>query len=535
MVATLLRIRFRVLGNTLARHPWQLVGFIFGTLWALGAVGMITVGLFFLGGAGLEVTRLVMIAGGGVLTLGWVLAPVFAAGIDTTLDPPRLATFPLSTTRMMVALTAAGLTGVPGLATILGGLASFAAWWRWPLALAAAVVCVPLGILLCVVASRAFATIAGGMTGGRRIREIVWMLALIVLILAGPIFAGIAGLVRAAAGPSNDLTALGGVLETVSWTPLAAAWSAPGDVAAGAPLIAGAKLLIAAGTVVLLWLIWHRSLSASLIAPPARAGRSVAAGKLGWIGRLPTGGTGASWARSLTYWVHDPRYLRQLITVPLVPILVVFWVRGDMASDASATIIAFSATFVAFVLGIAPYADVSYDGTAFASIVATGIRGRSDRLGRMLGALSLGLPLVVATALVTLALTGRWQLAPAILGSSVGMLLTAYGVSAVSSAYLVVPVPAAGDNPFKRVPGATFSLMLGFFGVWALAGASAIPEIVLAILAATTGEAVFGWFALAVGLLWGTACFVLGINIGGRAFDRTAPDLLQRVRSVSGS
>ncbi len=531
MVATLLKIRFRVLANTLSRHPWQLVGFIFGTLWAIGAVGLIALGLFFVGTLGLEVTRLVLIAGGALLTLGWVLAPVFAAGIDTTLDPSRLATFPLTTGRMMVALTAAGLTGIPGLATVLGGLASLVAWWRWPIALAAAVVCVPLGILLCVIASRAFAAIAGGMTGGRRIRELIGMIAFIVLILAGPIVAGIGALIRAASGPSDDLSALGGVLETVSWTPLAAAWSAPGDLAAGAPLVAGAKLLIAAGSIALLWIIWNRSLAASLIAPPARGGRQVAAGKLGWFGRLPTGGTGASWARSLTYWVHDPRYLRQLITVPLVPVLVVFWARGDMTN----TFIAFSATFVAFVLGIVPYADVSYDGTAFGTIVATGVRGRADRLGRMLGAATVGLPLVVVTAVVTIAITGDWHLAPAIIGSAIGMLLTAYGVCAVSSAYLIVPVPAAGDNPFKRVPGATFSIFLGFLGVWVLAALLAAPEIILAILVAVTGNALFGWLALAVGVVLGVVFFILGIQIGGRILDRTAPDLLLRVRAASGS
>lgn len=531
MVATLLRIRFRVLGNTLSRHPWQLVGFIFGALWAVGAVGLIALGLFFLGDLGLEVTRLVLIAGGALLTLGWVVAPVVAAGIDTTLDPSRLATFPLTTGRMMVALTAAGLTGIPGLATVLGGLASLVAWWRWPIALAAAVVCVPLGILICVIASRAFAAIAQGLTGGRRIREVVGMLTFIVLILAGPIIAGIGGLVRAAAGPSDDLSALSGVLETVSWTPLAAAWSAPGDLASGAPLVAGAKILIAVATIAVLWLIWFRSLSASLIAPPARGGRKVAAGKLGWFGRLPTGGTGASWARSLTYWIHDPRYLRQLISVPLVPVLIVFWARGDTTN----TFIAFSATFVAFVLGIVPYADVSYDGTAFGTIVATGVRGRADRLGRMLGAATIGLPLVVVTAVVTIAFTGDWHLAPAIVGSAVGMLLTAYGVCAVSSAYLIVPVPAAGDNPFKRVPGATFSIFLGFLGVWVLAAVLAAPEIILAIMAAVTGDAIYGWIALAVGIVLGAVFFVLGIRIGGNILDRMAPDLLQRVRAASGS
>ena len=35
MVATVLRLRYRILGNTLARSPWQLVGFCFGMLGAL--------------------------------------------------------------------------------------------------------------------------------------------------------------------------------------------------------------------------------------------------------------------------------------------------------------------------------------------------------------------------------------------------------------------------------------------------------------------------------------------------------------------
>ncbi|WOQ70022.1 hypothetical protein RYJ27_01975 [Microbacterium limosum] len=56
----------------------------------------------------------------------------------------------------------------------------------------------------------------------------------------------------------------------------------------------------------MLWLLWRRSLAASLVAPPARAARTVAAGRLGWFGRMPTGPVGAGWARSLTYWLHDP-------------------------------------------------------------------------------------------------------------------------------------------------------------------------------------------------------------------------------------
>ena len=38
----------------------------------------------------------------------------------------------------------------------------------------------------------------------------------------------------------------------------------------------------------------------------------------------PTGGVGATWARSLTGWLRDPRYLRQLLVVPIFPVLFAF-------------------------------------------------------------------------------------------------------------------------------------------------------------------------------------------------------------------
>lgn len=281
-------------------------------------------------------------------------------------------------------------------------------------------------------------------------------------------------------------------------------------------------------TLALLWLLWRRSLAASLVAPPARAARTVAAGRLGWFGRIPTGPVGAGWARSLTYWLHDPRYLRQLLFVPLLPVLVWVWTQGDAAHPA----LLFSAPLIAFFLGIVPYADVSYDGTAFGTLLATGVRGRAERAGRMLGAATVGLPVVVAAALLTSGISGRWDLLPAILGAAYGMLMTAYGVCAVTSAWLTVPVPAPGDSPFKRVPGATFQVFLAFLVIWIVAAALAAPEVVLAILEAVLGGGSFGWAALASGLVLGTALFVAGILIGGRILDRTAPDLLLRLRAV---
>ena len=71
--------------------------------------------------------------------------------------------------------------------------------------------------------------------------------------------------------------------------------------------------------------------------------------------------------------------------------------------------------------------------------------------------------------------------------------------------------------------------------MWILAAVLAAPEIILAILTVATGDALFGWLALPVGVVLGVVFFVLGVGIGGRMLDRTAPDLLQRVRATAGS
>ncbi|KXZ61136.1 hypothetical protein Mlaev_00776 [Microbacterium laevaniformans] len=80
MVATVLRLRYRILGNTLARRPWQLVGFCFGILWAIGILtsviaGLVAVVVF----QGLEAARATVVIGGSALVLGRVLGPVSAS------------------------------------------------------------------------------------------------------------------------------------------------------------------------------------------------------------------------------------------------------------------------------------------------------------------------------------------------------------------------------------------------------------------------------------------------------------------------
>lgn len=525
MVATVLRIRYRILGNMLARSVWQLVGFVMGALWGLVAVVLAAFALVVIGASGLDAVRGVVTVGGSLLVIGWAVAPLLAGGVDTTIDAEQLAPFPMTTRQVMLSLTLIGVAGVPGIATALAALSALAAWGRWPVALLAALVCIPLGVLSCVLASRAVASFSN--RGGRRLANAIGLVAFAVLVLAGPIVTGLLGLVGGAGdGFGERIT---GVVATLSWTPVGAIWAVPGALAAGEVAGGLGRLAVGIATLAALWLLWRRNVIAASVSPARRVavGRG---GRLGWFGLAPSGGTGATWARALQYWLGDPRYLRNLVIVALIPALMAFALRDAVASPW----FAFAGALPALLLGLVPYADVSFDGTAFATVLATGIRGRADRAGRLLAAASVGVPLVAAVAVICVAVSGSWTLLPAALGCSVAALLIGLGICAISSAQIVIPVPASGDNIFKRVPGQTFTAGLALMGFTLLAGAITLPALGLAIAAVVTGDALWSWLSLVVGLGFGVGAAALGVSVGGRWFDRTAPVLLARVRATSG-
>lgn len=527
MVATVLRLRYRLLANMLGRSPWQLVGFVFGIIGALSGLVVVVGALFLIGLSGLDATHSVVTLGGALLVVGWSIAPLLAGGVDTTIEAEQLAPFPLNTRQVMLALTLVGVCGIPGIVSTLGALVGLLASGSWPVAPLAATVCLPLGVLTCVVASRTVASFSSRGRGRGRLGNLLGLIGFGVLVLAGPIVTGLLSVLGDRSG--LDAGRVGTLIAGLAWTPVGAVWAVPGDLADGHAGAGLAKLGIAVATLAALWLLWRRNVVAASVSPKRRVA-SGRAGRLGWIGLAPTGPVAAGWARSLSYWLGDPRYLRNLVIVAVLPVLLAFALGWQVQTP----IFAFVVVLPALLLGLVPYADVSYDGTAFSTLLATGIRGRDDRAGRLLGALTAGAPLVVVVTAVTVGLSGEWMLLPAVLGCGLGALLAGLGICALSSAYLVIPVPASGDNVFKRVPGQSFWVGIALMGFTLLAGVLTAPALALAIAAALSGVAVWSWLALAAGVLIGGGVAVGGVVTGGRVFDRTGPLLLERVRTTSG-
>lgn len=520
MVAHLVRLKIALLRGGLRSSVWKVVGLVLGAVYAVLLVVLAVAGLVALGVQDdRELPRTVLTLAGTALVAGWWLLPLVAFGVDSTLDPARFRLFPVPRRQLLTGLAVAGLIGLPGVATVLVALATPLAWWRDAAAVPAALVGGLLGTAICVVGSRAVTTVLAPLVTGRRFREVAAVLAVVPLILAGPIVLGVG------AGLAAVADALPGIAVVVGWTPFGAPWALAADVAGGSWLAAGAKLAISLATLVVLAVVWDRALAAALVRPEG-GGRVARSTGLGFFGRLPATPTGAVAARSLTYWLRDSRYAASVAVVPVMVLLLWFLGRGGGSLLGAGVL-------VAFIMGWVSSADVSSDGTAFWLHTAAPVTGRADRTGRALAGLAVGGAVVLVVNLVVLAVTGRWADAPALLGMSLGVLTTALGASAVYSARVVYPVRKPGENPFTTPQGTSFAVMVSqMIGVLALL-VLCLPTIVLGVVAISTGHVVPTVLAAVVGPVLGAGVLIAGVRIGARIYDARAPELLQALRSFA--
>jgi len=520
VVATLVKLRFQLLANSLKKSPWQIVSVVIGGLYALGVLVFVIAGLVALSFAPVELARTITVLAGALLIFGWVVLPVLTSGIDQTVDPARLATFPISTNTLILGLTISGVLGIPGIVTSVAALSTGLTWWKNPLVAVIALVCAAVGVLTCVVGSRMLVALTSRIGGGRRVREAKGILLIIPLILAGPLVLGATQLLR------ESSTSLPVVAEVVSWTPLGAIWSVPSDVAVGSFGPAAIKFLIGLATLALCVVLWRWGLARALERPASSTATKASVRGLGLFSRFPGTPTGAVAARALTYWIRDPRYAQSLISIPLVPILIFFYagINGNLAPLNAV------GPIIAVLLSMSIYTDVSYDNTAFALHLQTGVRGRADRLGRVIALATFAVPVSLALTVASVWVTGEWHMLAGLLGITIGALLSGFAVSSIVSGAFIFAVPAPGESPFKSKPGGGFSLMLSTFATWGILGVLVLPELILAIIGFATGNVLFGWLSILVGLALGTALLIVGVRVGGSIYDKRGPELLARLR-----
>ncbi|WP_426594565.1 hypothetical protein ACPPVS_03335 [Cellulomonas sp. McL0617] len=520
MVAHLVRLKLALLRNGLRRSAWQVVGLAVAALYGLIAIVIVVATMAVVSVQVPDDRGMVTVLVGSLLVLGWWVVPLVSFGVDATVDPARFVTFTIPRRSMLVGLAIGAVIGIPGAITTVAALAVAGAWWRTPAALLVAPVCALLGVATCIVGSRATTSASAHLMGRRRVRELMAAVALVPLILIGPLISR-----ASASGGGIGREGLERIVDVLGWTPVGAAWAVPSAVADGDWSGAAARFVIAVGTLAVLALVWDRSLAHALVNPTHEEVSTRSRG-LGWFGRLPASPLGAVTARSLTYWARDPRYALAMAVVPLLPLIL--WIINPGGSS-----LLFVAPTVAFFMGWGISADVAYDGSAFWTHLAAPVTGVTDRLGRVLGASALAVPVVVVYAVGSALVTSRPDAVPALLGLGAGVLCTAFGGASIMSALVVYPVQQPGENPFQTRQGGSMMAVVSQLLGWAAVFLLSAPEAVLAVLAITQHATAAGWAALVVGPVFGGLVLAVGLRIGGRLLERNGTDLLRRILSFA--
>ncbi|KRA23734.1 hypothetical protein ASD65_04295 [Microbacterium sp. Root61] len=522
MAAHVLRLRAALLIGTFRGDPSHVTRVVVGLVLLAAATAAACWGLLTLRDADSDVALAVTVLGGSAVTLGFALAPLMA-GTSDPLDPRRFAVFGLAPRPLAGVLALAGLISVPIFALIALGVCLVIVWAAHGVPWVIGACSVLLAVFTCALFARVGMAVTASFLSERRSRELTGVFALAVLVVVVPVGVFLASLEWRGSVP----TQLGEAVTALALTPFGAAWAFPARVDQGAGS-AWTSLLIAVATVVLLGLLWtwlvHR-----LLTTTERPASVRERGGLGWFAVAPGTPGGGVAARSLVYWMRDRRYVVNSVVVPIAALITIvpLVVAGVPIEYAVLVPVPIAAVF----FGWLPHNDLAFDSTAVWMHIASGVRGVSDRVGRLIPVLLMAVPVLAIAIPVVIAIQGRWALLPAMVGVCAALFLSGLGLSSISSAVAPYAVARPGDSPFQQ-PQRTGS-----------AGAIAQGVVLLGAIALSTPALWWGWLALtsdvqyATAALWGgiaigVTVLVVGVAIGSLAFERRGGRLMEFAEST---
>lgn len=575
MVATLVRLRWRLTLNSLRANVWALIGTVVGALYGLGLLLALVAGAIGLGGLGADAAAPVLAAAGALTVLGWALVPLMLTGVDSTLDPRAMAAWTAPSRPLAIGLAVAAATGVPGVITGAGLLLPVLVWavaGQWGAALLALALA-PAALATCVLLSRVV-VIGAGVSTSRRGRDRAGVTAVLAILLVSLAPALLNLGTRLDSGV--DLEGLRTAARVAGLTPFGWALAAPGHLARGEAAAAIGLSAAALALPAALAPVWERVVGRVMTGPARSSARSRAYDGAAQEGGAQAGGAQAGaagaaagvsrvlpWhrrlegimpspaaavaARCLRYWRADPRYLVQAISLAITPVLLAVMIAlgrtsivdaGETASLApgrAPAVLLAAPVLTALLSGWGLHNDLAFDSTALWTQVSASVRGRDDRLGRIVAAALWQTPVIAVLALGGGAWTGLWRALPAVGGLSAALYGCALAWSSLTGVLLPYEVNAPGDSPMKSRTSGTVLIavlvqMVGM-GVIGLAAAPVIAGFAVMALAGAWG---WGWPFLAAGVLWGAGATWAGIAVGGRLLDSRGVRILTAIRSWPG-
>ncbi|GII82668.1 transporter [Sphaerisporangium siamense] len=514
MARLFIRLKLRLIAGNLRGDLMRQVGFMVTLAGALivGCGGLLLMSLLRLAPPDVALDVGVVTFTG--LTIVWIVAPLMAFGVDETLDPARLALFPLTPRQMAAGMFAASAAGPWPLASLLVLLGVVAGLARGVTGLLLGLVAVVLQGALCLVASRAVTTALSRLLRSRRGRDLLALGVVAVILLSQ-----LPNLLLSRGYGEDARAMLAGLAGVVRWGPpgMAAHAIADGGPAGLAELAAVAVVVLA-----LAW-VWIRVLRNAMVTADASTQAGAVRGDR-LEGLLPGGPLGAVVAKQLKYLRREPRGRMGWLAAVGVSAVIIFTTSGGAAEAMPTWSVVGPVCVAALMIGLQSANLFGVDGGALwmhALAFSTARELRTDLAGRQFAVALVGVPLLAVLSLAAALVAGDLPaLLPALLAGT-GLLLIGLGVGALVSVLLPYTFPERVNAFSGAAPGQGPLAMAGSFGAMTATGVLAFP-VLLPVIAGV------GWVA-ALGVAYG-----LGIAFGGRVlaasigYDRL-PEILNAV------
>ena len=522
MAWLLVQLKLRLLRNALRSSTAAKVSFVVSTTLAcVLAVGAFVV-LALLRGQSTSVDLTTVIF--TVFAFGWLILPIFAFGLDSTLDPATLALYPLRTRPLAVGLLAASATGAWPLANLLGLLGVMVGLARGPLGLLVAVVAVVLQVLFCITLARFVTTGMAGLLRSRRGKDLAAFLVIPIFAL----YEFFTQVVPKAAAEGKITTAsFTGVDAWLRWTPPGLAAHAIQDASSGRPGTALLRLALLAAIIVVLGWLWIRSLGRALVTADTSTQSSRVRG-----GALPLARYGLRGAVAARFWIYQRREPASLIFWCLTAVIMVaVSISSILGPGGHPGLLLMSAVFGAAFVGIFHANSVGLTGPPFVfeALALTGRHGmRSYFSGQNIALGVIAVPLLTAVSFGLAAVAGRLEYG--FLGMAVDLagLGAALALSNILTVVLPYPMDKRAGSPMRQASQGYGSYGLGgVLATLACVAVAAIPVIVAVALTNSDPSVARMPVLVPCAAAYGVALAWIGVRIAASAAERKLPELCQ--------
>jgi len=522
MARLLVQLKLRLLINALHSSTPAKVSFVFSTIFAcLFAVGTFAVLALLRGlSASVDVTAVVFTA----FAFGWLILPIFAFGLDGTLDPATLSLYPLRTRPLAVGLLAASASGAWPLANVLGLLGVTVGLARGLSGVVVAVVAVLLEVLFCMTLARFVTTSMAGLLRSRRGKDLAAFLVIPIFALY-EFFTQVVP--RAAAEGKISAASFAGLDAWMRWLPPGLAAHAIQDASAGDPSAALLRLALLAAVIVALGGLWMRSLSRALVTADSSTQRSRVRASALPFARYGLRGTVAA-----RFWIYQRREPTSLVfwclTAVIMAAVSVSSIIGTVHHPA---VLLASAVIGAAFVGFFHANSVGLTGPPFL-VEAVALAGRRELRSYFSGQnIALGViavPLLTAISFGLAAAAGRLEYG--LLGTAIDLagLGAALALSNIFSVVLPYPMDKRAGSPMRQAAQGYASLgLLSVIGSVGGVAAVVSPVIAAAVLTTADPAAIRMLVLLLCAAAYGVALAWAGVRIAANLAEEKLPELCQ--------